>query len=516
MELQVEHGRIEERKDAAIVVNLFEGVRDPGGATGAVNRALGGTISDLLSSGDFRGKFKETWLLRGHSKIPAERVLLVGLGREDKFTLDRIREVSAKAHNVLKDYRVESFSTIIHGAGLAGFDPERAAEAVTEGLLLAAYTFDVYKTKKGEDDEPKKEVKGVTMVEHDAEKVPALQRAVRTATTVCQATNRARDLVNQPAGWKTPTKMAEVAQQVAKEVGLKVHIIDEAEAQRLGMGAFLGVAQGSDQPPRFIVLEYWGAGQGVKPVAVVGKGITFDSGGLSLKPADGMMDMKEDMSGAAAVLGILEAVGRLRLAVNVVGIAPCTENMPSGKAIKPGDVLRTYLGKTIEVLNTDAEGRLILSDGLGYATKYEPQAILDMATLTGSCMVALGKKTTGMMGNSEELMERLRKAATATGEYVWPLPMFEEYEEQIKSDVADVKNIGGKWAGAITAAKLLEMFVKDHPWVHLDIAGTAFTDGGPDALKKEYLGKGATGEGVRLLVQLLRTWEPLPPHAKKG
>jgi leucyl aminopeptidase len=249
----------------------------------------------------------------------------------------------------------------------------------------------------------------------------------------------------------------------------------------------------------------------VKPVAVVGKGITFDSGGLSLKQPDQMMEMKQDMSGAAAVIGTLEAVGKLRLPINVVGIAPCTENMPSGSAIKPGDVVRTYLGKTIEVLNTDAEGRLVLADGLGYATKYEPQAIIDLATLTGACMVGLGRKTSGMMGNSEELMERLRRAAAAVGEYVWPLPMFEEYEEQIKSDVADVKNIGGKWGGAITAAKLLQKFVKDHPWVHLDIAGTAFTDGAVDALKKESLGKGATGEGVRLLVQLLRTWEPMGP-----
>jgi leucyl aminopeptidase len=511
MELKVEHGSIEQKRDAAIVVNLFEGVKGPGGATGAVDRALGGSITDLIASGDFKGKFKEAWTLRSAGKITADRVLIVGLGKEEKFTLDRIREVAAKAHNVLRDLRLESFSTIIHGAGLAGYDVHRAAEAVAEGLLLGSYRFDVYKTEKGEED-GKGEVKRVTLVEREVEKVREVEDAVHAAEVICRAVNRTRELVNQPAGYKTPSKLAEVALEVAKEAGLKAHVIDRAEAEKLGMGAFLGVAQGSDQPPKFIVLEYWGAGPEVKPVALVGKGITFDSGGLSLKSADNMMDMKEDMSGAAAVLGTLEAVGRLRLPINVVGIAPCTENMPSGKAIKPGDILRTHLGKTIEVLNTDAEGRLILADGLGYVTRYEPQAIVDLATLTGACMVALGKKTTGMLGTDEELTARIRKAAQAVGEYVWPLPMYEEYEEQIKSDVADVKNIGGRWAGAITAAKLLQKFVKDYPWVHLDIAGTAFTDQGADAVKKEYLGTGATGVGVRLLVQMLRHWEPMPPH----
>ncbi len=239
---------------------------------------------------------------------------------------------------------------------------------------------------------------------------------------------------------------------------------------------------------------------------MVGKGITFDSGGLNIKSFENMKLMKEDMGGAAATLGVLRGAAELMLPLNLVGIAPCAENLPSGSATKPGDVLRTHLGKTIEVLNTDAEGRLVLSDGLGYATNFEPQAIIDMATLTGACMVALGKKTTGMMGTSEELMERLKAAGKKSGDYVWPLPLFEDYEEQIKSDVADVKNTGGRYGGAITAALLLKKFVKDIPWVHLDIAGTVWTDRKADALKREYLPKGATGVGVRLLLQLFRDW----------
>ncbi|MFQ5908444.1 MAG: leucyl aminopeptidase [Thermoplasmata archaeon] len=503
MLIQATHGRIEEAEDAAVVVNLFQGVDAPGGATGAVDRALGGMITDLIQGGDLKGKFKETILFRTGGRIPTERVLVVGLGDQPEFGLDRIRETSAKAATFLREAGVSSYTTILHGAGIGGVDLREAAEALVEGTLLGSYRFDRYKTEHEEDEV---ELATMTVAVKDAEDLETVEEAIQWARTVSEATNFVRDLVAAPARDKTPRELARVAQEVAEGAGLEYTALDEVQAEELNMGGFLGVARGSNEPPRFIILEYHGGPEGESPIALVGKGITFDSGGLSLKPAKSMETMKEDMAGAAAVIGVLRAAAELSLPVNLVGIAPCTENLPGGRATKPGDVLTTYLGTTIEVRNTDAEGRLVLSDGLGYATTFDPQAIFDVATLTGACMIALGRMTTGMMGTSEELMDRLRRAGAKTGDYVWPLPLFEEYEEQIQSDIADVKNTGGKYAGAITAALLLKKFVKDVPWVHLDIAGTRKTTWKADALQKEYLPKGPTGVGVRLLIQVLRDW----------
>ncbi len=505
VQIRVVHERIERIKDKAIVVNLFEGVRRPGGATGAVDRALEGMIRDLVRGGDLRGEYLDTVLFRTFGRIPAERVLVVGLGEREDFSSDRARDVSAKVARYLRDQGVDSYSTIIHGAGIGGFALQDAGEALVEGVLLGTYRFDRYKTEQ----EERRDLKRVAVVVKDPEDVKPAQAAVRWAETVASATNFTRDLVALPARDKTPKRLAEIAREVAEETGLECKIIEREEAEKLGMGGFLGVARGSEEPPSFIVLRYRGGGKAEPPIAVVGKGITFDSGGLNIKTYEYMKDMKEDMGGAAATLGVLKAAAELKLPLNLLGIAPCTENLPSGKATKPGDVLKTYLGKTIEVLNTDAEGRLILSDGLGYATDFGPQAIIDMATLTGACKVALGKKTTGMMGTSKELMDRLTRAGERTGDYVWPLPLFDDYEEQIKSDVADVKNVGGRYGGAITAALLLRKFVKDVPWVHLDIAGTVTTDGKADSIQREYMPKGPTGVGVRLLLSLLRHWEPL-------
>lgn len=507
MEIKIVRQRVERVKDRALVVNLFQGVKRPGGATGAVDKALGGMVRELIGGGDVTGQYKEAVLFRTFGKIPAERVLVVGLGEQEKFSLDRIREVSAKAARHLRDAGVESFSTIVHGAGVGGFPLREASEALIEGVLLGTYRFNRYKTEQTE--EEKRELKRMRVVVKDPENVNVVQAAVEWAQAIALATNFTRDLVASPARDKTPTRMAEVAAEIAKDTGLQCTVIDREEAEKLNMGGYLGVAQGSDEPPKFLVLRYDGGGKEKAPIAIVGKGVTFDSGGLNIKTYEYMKDMKEDMAGAAATLGILKAAAELKLPVNLIGIAPCTENLPSGKATKPGDVLRTHLGKTIEVLNTDAEGRLILSDGLGYATGFSPQAIIDMATLTGACKIALGKKTTGMMGTSQEIMNRLSLAGARTGDLVWPLPLFEDYEEQIKSEVADVKNVGGRWGGAITAALLLKKFVKDVPWVHLDIAGTAYTDGKADAIQREYMPKGPTGVGVRLVVQMLRDWTPL-------
>jgi leucyl aminopeptidase len=307
--------------------------------------------------------------------------------------------------------------------------------------------------------------------------------------------------VNEPAGVLTPTALANRAKALSRKHGFKCTVMTPDRIKKLKMGALMGVAQGSHQPARLIVLEHRGGGKS-KPLAFVGKAVTFDSGGISIKPSAGMDEMKTDMSGGAATLGAVCAAAMLKLPINIVGVIPATENLPGGGAYKPGDILKSMSGITIEVLNTDAEGRLILSDGLAYAARYKPAAIVDLATLTGACVIALGSVNTGLMGNDDKLVEKIKAAAAATSEKVWQLPMDDEYGEQIKSDIADVKNVGGREAGTITAAKFLEKFVKDLPWAHLDIAGTAYGD-----KAKAYRPKGATGVGVRLLTQLARDWK---------
>ncbi len=499
--VRVEQGSVDAWEDQAVVVNLFQGIKRPGGATGAVDKALDGAISELIEAGNIKGKFKEVTLFPTFGKIPAKKVAVVGLGKRKDFTLDRVREVSAAVLKELRKRNVRAFTTIVHGAGIGGLDPEAAAEAVAEGAILGNYRFD--RKTVGVEDRP--DVERVTLLEREPKKVTAFKEAVARATVVCEATNLARTLINLPAAEKTPTYLAKVAKDAGKKAGVKVTVLDHRQAKKLGMGAFLGVAAGSEQPPKFIVMEYDGAKRG-RPVAIVGKGITFDSGGLNIKPYEFMKTMKEDMSGAAAVIATMQAIGQLQPKVNVIAVAPCTENMPGGRAQKPGDIVTAMNKKTIEILNTDAEGRLILADALSYVTEKDPQAIVDLATLTGACAVGLGKKVAGLMGTDDRLQRRLQNAAEAVGDRVWPLPLYDEFEEQVKSDVADVKNIGGRYGGAITAALLLKKFVDDRPWVHMDIAGPAYNEGGADSNKKEYNPKGATGFGVRILVRMLEDW----------
>jgi len=325
-----------------------------------------------------------------------------------------------------------------------------------------------------------------------------LRRGVERGRILAEAANFARDLANEPANQMTPSALAEQAAAVARESGLECQVLEREQAQELGMGAFLGVAQGSRQPPKFIVLHYRGAGPDVTALGLVGKGITFDSGGISIKPAAGMEEMKGDMSGGAAVIAAMRAIAQLKLHVNVTAIVPATENMPGGNAIKPGDVLRAMSGKTIEVINTDAEGRLVLADGLSYARHLKLSPIIDVATLTGAISIALGNVAMGCMTNDQPLCDRIVQAGRAAGEKIWQLPLYEEYREQIKSEVADIKNTGGRQAGAITAAFFLKEFVGDTPWVHLDMAGVDFYD-----KEKGALVKGASGMPVRTLVNLV-------------
>jgi leucyl aminopeptidase len=491
MEVHVERGDIARYQADAIVVNLFEGVTSPGGGTGAVDRALDGAISRVIADGDCRGKDGELTLIHTLGKLPAPRVVVAGLGKSDQFTLDKVRDLSAGVARFLRRHRCGTAATITHGAGIAGLDPEACAQAIAEGTLLGLYTF--RRHKKPPEDEV--ELAALTLVEFDEARLDALRRGVQRGAVLAQAANCARDLANEPSNVLTPTEMAERARALAQETGLECEVRDRAWMEEQSMGALLGVAKGSEQPPRFIVLRYRGGGP--THLALVGKGITFDTGGISIKPAAGMEEMKGDMSGGAAVIAAMGAIARLKPAIDVTGVVPATENMPGGSATKPGDVLRAMSGKTIEVINTDAEGRLILADGLAYARQQSPAAIVDVATLTGAISVTLGNVAMGAMTNSDALYAHIQRAAEAAGEKVWQLPMYDEYKEQIKSDVADMKNTGGRNAGSITAAFFLKEFVEDTPWVHLDMAGV-------DNYEKEkgVLVKGASGIPVRTLVHL--------------
>ncbi len=493
MNIRVERGDIAQYRAGAIVVNLFEGITSPGGGTGAVDRALDGAISQVIADGECRGKDGELTLIHTLGKIPASRVLVAGLGKADKFSLDKIRDLSAAAARLLRRVRCETISSITHGAGIAGLEPEACAQAIAEGTLLGLYQFRQH--KKPPEDET--EVKELVLVEFDEARLEALRRGVQLGVVLAEAANFARDLANEPSNVLTPTELAQRAQGRAQAAGLECEVYDRPWMEQQGMGALLGVAQGSAQPPKFIVLRYKGGG--AQHLALVGKGITFDTGGISIKPAQGMEEMKGDMSGGAAVIAALGAVARLKPQIDVTAIVPATENMPGGSAIKPGDVLRAMTGTTIEVINTDAEGRLILADGLGYARQQSPTptAIVDVATLTGAISIALGNVAMGAMTNSETLYARVQRASEASGEKVWQLPMYDEYKEQIKSDVADIKNTGGRGAGSITAAFFLKEFVDETPWVHLDMAGVDFYE-----KEKGVIVKGASGIPVRTLVHL--------------
>ena len=475
----------------AVVVNLFEGVTSPGGGTGALDRALGGQISALIDDGAIKGKNGELTTLFTFGRIPAKRVVIAGLGKQKDFDVDKVRALSGTVARALRQVGVRRAATIVHGAGIGGLDPEACAQAIAEGAAMGLYRFRKYKRA----DEDAKELDELVLVEHDATRLEALNRGVSRGLILAEAVNFCRDMANEPSNQMTPTELAARARGAADECGLECHVLDKEEMLEFGMGALLGVAQGSHQPPKFIVLHYRGDPSTDRAIGFVGKGITFDTGGISIKPAENMHEMKGDMSGGAAVIAALRAIGRLRPRVNVTGIVPATENMPGGGAIKPGDVLRAMNGKTIEVLNTDAEGRLILADGLSYARSLELNPIVDIATLTGAISVALGDQAVGAMTNDQATVDRLIAAAKRAGERVWQMPMYEEYKERIKSDVADMKNTGGRPAGAITAAMLLREFVEETPWVHLDMAGV-------DNYSKDSgeIVAGASGIPVRTLV----------------
>ncbi|MCS6801011.1 MAG: leucyl aminopeptidase [Chloroflexota bacterium] len=486
----------------SVVVNLFEGVTAPGGATGAMDRALGGVISSLIANGDLKGKLNEVVIIPGRPDGGARRVAIVGLGKAAEFTLDRVRQVSAEAARALRSRGARRIATIVHGAGIGGLDPGASARATVEGALLGLYRFRGYRSS---DDTP--DIEELIIVEREAARIPAIEAAVARGVILAEAQNLARDLQNEPANRLTPTLLAERARAALEPYGVEVAVYDVAWMREKGMGALLGVAQGSAEPPCFLELRYRGQDDR-PPVGLVGKGITFDSGGISIKPAEGMEWMKTDMSGGAAVIGALQAIARLKLPRSVVGLIPATENMPGGRAQRPGDVVRTMHGKTIEVINTDAEGRLILSDAFAYAQALGLRPVVDVATLTGAMTIALGKVRTGVFANDEATLHTLLAASERSGEKLWAMPLDEEYFDQIKSEIADVKNTGGRAAGAITAAMLLKMMIEGTPWAHLDIAGTARSE-----TVKGYQVKGGTGVATRTLVHFVEVLTERDPEA---
>ena len=494
MKTSVVSGDIAAQKVGAIVVNLFEGVTAPGGATGAVDRALDGAISRLIEEGETKGKKGEMTLVHTLGKMAPSRVLVAGLGKPSDFDADAVRGVSAEACRYLRRLGVDMVATVAHGAGAGGIDARSAGQAVAEGSILGLYRFGKYKSS----DEDAWGIEDLTIVESDSSRITELEAGVSEGSLVAEATNLCRSMANEPANFMTPTQMAEVALDVSREAGLEVDVLDRPQMAELGMGAFLGVAQGSQEPPKLIVLRYQGDPDSPSNnLGLLGKGITFDTGGISLKRSENMGAMKGDMAGGASVICAMKAIGKLGPKLNVTGIVAATENMPGGKAQRPGDIVRAMNGKTIEIDNTDAEGRLVLADAVAYATSLGLDRLVDVATLTSAIVVALGKVCTGAFGNDEKLMAQVLEAGKQVGERAWQMPMFDDYKEQFKSSVADIENTGGRAAGSITAAQFIGEFAADAAWVHLNIAGTARTERtrGDDP-------KGATGVPVRTLVQL--------------
>ena len=495
MNIRVEKGIAEKYPCELLLLFSFESPEKLEGPIQNVDLEWGGFISTLMRQGDFKGELFQCRLFHTHGAIPAQRVLLAGLGKRGEFDLEKWRGASSKAGQFIRDSGVKQF--VFQMRKLNGHLERELTESFVIGLLLGLYQFNEFKTL---DRDKIKEIEELILLGETGGEILSISDGLRTGKIISEAVCMARDLVNGPSNEITPTVLAEKAKQIAREHNMEVQVFEVNQAEAMGMGAFVAVAKGSQEPGKFITLEY-NKDKGLDTIALVGKGITFDSGGISIKPSEKMERMKDDMSGAAAVLATMQVASKLQIPLHLVGIIPATENLPSGKAYKPGDILKTLSGQTVEVISTDAEGRLILSDALTYSLRYQPKGIIDLATLTGACVIALGDYVIGLFGNEESLLKRIEEASEKAGEKLWRLPLWDEYLEYLKSDVADFRNVGTRAAGAIIGAIFLSKFVGKIPWVHLDIAG-------PASIEKDrpYIPRGGTGVGVRLLVQLLRDW----------
>ena len=477
-------------KTGCIVVGVYSG-RQLSPEAEALDRTSRGAITKLLQQGDLNGKLGTALLHHQPSRISAERLLMVGLGKNKTLSRADFQKLARTIGNKLSNCQAKSASLLIESISVDATTNQQCAAQLVRALLTSTYRLNELKSK------PKGTSKGpgrVAFCISQQDQVNTIRKGVRLGEAIGKGMKLSKDLANRPGNICTPTHLADEAEALAEKLPVKTSILDEAQMEELGMGALLSVSRGSRQPAKLIVMEYQGGDKDAAPVALVGKGLTFDAGGISLKPAASMDEMKYDMCGGATVFGVLKAAAEQKLGVNLVGIVPSSENLPDGQANKPGDIVTSLSGQTIEILNTDAEGRLILCDALTYVERFNPAIVIDIATLTGACMVALGKHASGLFSNDDKLAEDLLAAGERSGDRVWRLPVWPEYDAQLKSRFADIANIGGRYAGAVTAACFLGRFTGSYRWAHLDIAGTAWNSG---------ILKGATGRPVPLLMEYL-------------
>ena len=494
MQVEANRGPIEELDVQALAVAVFKNEKSDEGFLKKLNELSGGLVSSALDAEEFVGKEGEVayFHLVGNNKLKARRLLLIGVGEAGDYKGAQISQMAGTAVRSLRSKNVKSIAVLPRSSG----DATQTSASAVEGAFIGLFDPDKYRTVEKEEKTVDRLVVSIEGAEDSA-----LQKGVNSGRIVGESVNFTRDLANEPGAYMTPTDMAERAREIASEFGLSVDVLDEARMEQEGMGSLLSVARGSDQPAKLIILKYTPANatsDTKELLAFVGKGVTFDSGGISLKPGENMELMKYDMTGGATVMGAMRAIGQLKPPIPILGVAPCTENLPSGKATKPGDVVKAMTGKTIEVINTDAEGRLILADAIAYAKKLGATRVIDMATLTGAVSIALGDVNAAVLGTDQELIDEIIAAGREVGEKFWQLPLDKEYSRQIKSDIADIKNVGGRKAGTITAAAFLKEFADGLSWAHLDIAGTAWGDEA-----KPYRSKGPTGIAVRTLLRIV-------------
>lgn len=502
VELKTAVSKLAECKTQMLVIGHFSDSKKPIPEVFELCKKLGGAIEQIVKLGDFKGKEGTNSVIYGNAGVPgigAERVLMVGLGEQKKATIDTVRKAAALAANKAVGMKLKSMAIAIHKAFGAKFDLGLMAQAIAEGVYYGSYRYDEYITS---DENGRAETLGVEIIDSESAKVKRLDAGLAKGIITGKAQTYARTMANRPGNVINPPALAEAAKSLAEQTpGLSCEVYDEKQLAKAGMGGILAVGSGSKTPPRFIIVKYTpksGAAKKLPTVALVGKAITFDSGGISIKPAQNMEQMKFDKTGGIVVLATAKAAAELELPVNLYALVPSAENMPSGTSYRPGDIVTTFSGKTVEIENTDAEGRMILCDAIYYAVKENCDIIVDIATLTGACMVALGKHKAGLMGSDNKLIKQLQQASESSGESVWELPCGDEYAEEMKSKIADLKNSGGRWGGACTAAAFLRQFAGDKKWAHLDIAGM-------DCIEKatSSVNEGASAFGVRLLTTFL-------------
>jgi leucyl aminopeptidase len=495
MEIDVIKADVTKSQSNVIVLPYYEGEKTLIGTAAIIDKSLDGILTQLISRGEIKGKFKEITSIFTLGKIPSPKVVVLGIGKKSDLNTEKIRVSIAEVCKSLKRSKsdvVDFVSFDMTNSEINGFD---LSQSIAEGALLGTYNYNKHKKKDADNGN---NIQIFNIIVLDAKSIDSYKDGVNKGSILAEASNLTRDMVNEPANYMTPAAIADIANLISQKYGLKIEVFGRNNIREFGMGGLLGVSQGSQEEPKFIVLDYNGNNSADIEVALVGKGITFDSGGISIKPSESMGDMKGDMAGGASVISAMGAIAQLKPKIHVIGIIPAAENMPSGTAMRPGDIIKIMNGKSVEIITTDAEGRLLLADGISYAKKLGAKKIVDIATLTGACRVALGDICVGAFSNNQELVNILISAAKGAGECIWQMPMNDEYRELNKSDVADLKNSGGRYGGAISAAWFLGEFAEGTPWVHLDIAGTAISE-----KDRGYLIKGATGIPVRTLVNLV-------------